>query len=155
MYRKRHEYSEDGIKNLSNAIVMTAYVDLMLGYAGLFIPKATARKEIARSEQFFKSEYFRTICHLDGEALIKKAKEEARRNKMIYMPVKDGKVYYMAHKDDKKTPLSDERWDTVMECAAVCAKKQNTHWEIYKRLLNMMGGDRGGSVVKESTRTDA
>lgn len=58
----------DGYEALRNAIVIQACDDLLEAY------KINKRKTIKEVENFFRSDYYKTLCKIDGELIIKEMK---------------------------------------------------------------------------------
>lgn len=58
----------DGYEALRNAIVIQACDDLLEAY------KINKRKTIKEVEKFFRSDYYKTLCKIDGELIIQEMK---------------------------------------------------------------------------------
>ena len=68
----------DGYKLLANAIIEQAAKDYRAAYRMLTMnPRnRAAKREMKSIEQFFSSEFFSTICSLDGSQLLKDIRKD-------------------------------------------------------------------------------
>ena len=76
--QRREALINEGWKNLANGIVLQAARDYRrtLRRQGLNPEKETVSEYQLSIEQFFRSDWFKTICNLDGEALMLRIRAE-------------------------------------------------------------------------------
>ena len=73
---KTPDYNEEGIENLTNAIVLQAVKDYRKALKGLSLDGKSSTTVIADCERFFRSEWYRQLTNVDGEYLITTIRKE-------------------------------------------------------------------------------
>ena len=68
--------NDEGIENLTNAIVLQAVKDYRKALKGFSINGKSSSAVIADCERFFRSEWYRQLTNVDGEYLITNIRKE-------------------------------------------------------------------------------
>ena len=75
------ETNQQGLEDLSNAIILQAVKDYRIALSGRDVNGRDSKSVIAECERFFQSEWFRELTDLDGEYLIKTIRKEFEKRK--------------------------------------------------------------------------
>ena len=73
---KTPNYNEEGIENLTNAIILQAVKDYRKAQKGLSLNGKSSTAVIADCERFFRSDWYRQLTKVDGEYLITAIRKE-------------------------------------------------------------------------------
>ena len=73
---KTPNYNEEGIENLTNAIILQAVKDYRKALKGLSLNGKPSTAVIADCERFFRSDWYRQLTKVDGEYLITNIRKE-------------------------------------------------------------------------------
>ena len=68
--------NEEGIENLTNAIVLQAVKDYRKALKGLSLNGKSSAAVVADCERFFRSDWYRQLTNVDGEYLIANIRKE-------------------------------------------------------------------------------
>lgn len=68
--------NEEGIENLTNAIILQVVKDYRRALKGLSSDGKSSAAVIADCERFFRSEWYRQLTNVDGEYLIATIRKE-------------------------------------------------------------------------------
>ena len=73
---KTPNYNEEGIENLTNAIILQAVKDYRKALKGLSLNGKSSNAVITDCERFFRSDWYRQLTNVDGEYLITNIRKE-------------------------------------------------------------------------------
>jgi hypothetical protein len=72
--------NEEGIENLTNAIVLQAVKDYRRALKGFSLNGKSSTAVIADCERFFRSAWYRQLTNVDGEYLITNIRKEVKND---------------------------------------------------------------------------
>ena len=75
------ETNQQGLEDLSNAIILQAVKDYRIALAGGSVNGRDSKSVIAECERFFQSEWFNSLTKIDCNYLVKNIRKEFEKRK--------------------------------------------------------------------------
>ena len=75
------EMNQQGLEDLSNAIILQAVKDYRIALAGGSVNGRDSKSVIAECERFFQSEWFNSLTKIDCNYLMKNIRKEFEKRK--------------------------------------------------------------------------
>ena len=146
MNRVTPPISDSGVENLRFAIVEQAVEDYFSLLAGFITPKTDCNE--TELENFFHSQWFKTLCDLNPDYIINAIRERAKKMVLKYTISKEkGSNRYYVHAVNEKAPIPGTTGMNKKQALHKAAELNGIDYKDYMRVRRRDGVKDG---VQES-----